>query len=69
MHDNKWLYAVRCFALPVEQVKWFDELTEEQKAQVRYHFGDGGVLEKFVYAVKRDGNLVSSRERMRPEWE
>ena len=61
-------YACRCFALPVEQVKWFDELTPAQVGQVAYHFGLP-YADKFAYAVKRDGALVSSRARLRPEWE
>mgnify|MGYP001610465843 CR=1 FL=1 len=52
--QRKEPYTNRCFALPVEQVK--------------YHFGLPGA-DHFVYAVKRDGDLVSSRERLRPEWE
>ena len=65
---QKWLYAEKCFALPVEQVRWFDELTPAQVGQVAYHFGLP-YADKFAYAVKRDGDLVSSRERLRPEWE
>lgn len=61
-------YATRLFGLPVEQVKFFDELTADQKGQVAYHFGLPGA-DHFVYAIKRDGDLVSSRERLRPEWE
>ena len=53
-------YADRCFGLPVEQVKFYDELTADQTAQVVYHFGRL-YADSFVYAVKRDGNLVSMR--------
>lgn len=64
---EKKLYADKCFALPVEQVKTFSELTTEQMAQVWYYFGNYNP-NGYVYAVKRDGNLVSMRERKRPEW-
>jgi len=60
-------YADKCFGLPVEQVKYFEELTEDQQAAARTRFGRLGV-ERYVYAVKRDGSLVANRERFRPEW-
>lgn len=63
----KSLYARGCFGLPVEQVKTFDELTELQQDEVYWRFGRQNP-DNFIYAVKRDGDLVSQRERKRPEW-
>lgn len=63
----KSLYAHQCFGLPVEQIKTFDELTEDQQQSVYWHFcrqNPGN----FIYAVKRSGDLVEHRERKRPEW-
>lgn len=65
--DQKQLYADKCFGLPIEQIKFFPELTTEQMAQVYFYFGNAGP-NNFVYAVKRDGNLVTKRERKRLEW-
>lgn len=64
---NKQLYADKCFGLPPEQIKAFDELTPEQQGRVHYFFGkcDTG---RFVYSVKKSGELIHNRERIRPEW-
>lgn len=67
--SNKPLYAGKCFGLPVEQVKDYDELSPEQLNQVYRHFGqDKKVNRRFVYAVKKNGDLVTMRERLRSEW-
>ncbi len=63
----KSLYARQCFGLPVEQVRFFDELTEVQQDEVYWHFGRQNPG-NYIYAVKRDGGLVEQRERKRPEW-
>lgn len=66
---NKQTYADRCFGLPVEQIREYDELTEEQLLQVYRHFGRHRLTNRgYVYAVRKDGNLVAMRERLRPEW-
>lgn len=57
------------FGLPAEQIRFFHELTDEQVQEVRYYFTAGLVdVDNWMYAVKCDGHLVSSRERRRPEW-
>lgn len=57
------------FGLPAEQIRFFHELTDEQVQEVRYYFTAGLVdVDNWMYAVRRDGHLVSSRERRRPEW-
>lgn len=54
----------RQFGLPVEQIKFFGELTLDQVEEVRYYFTAGLIdVDKWIYAVKRDGHLVSNRER------
>ncbi|MGH7273415.1 MAG: hypothetical protein ACREIQ_03000 [Nitrospiria bacterium] len=63
---NKQIYADRCFRLPVEQVKLYDELTPEQKE--RAHWFWGGIFTNFVYCIKKNGKLINNRERIRPEW-
>lgn len=64
---KKQPYADKCFGLSVEQIRFFAELTTEQITQVYYHFGNANP-NGFVYAVKKDGNLISMRERKRLEW-
>lgn len=64
----KKLYADRCFGLPVEQVKYYDELPPALKNRCQQLFGKTNVA-KFVYAIKKSGDdLVDRRERLRPEW-
>ena len=65
---NKQLYANKCFGLPVEQVKLFDELTSEQQERVFWFFGKANA-EQFVYCVKKTGELINNHERIRPEWQ
>lgn len=66
----KQMYADKCFGLPVDQIKNYDELTPEQLEQVYYHFGRHQQANQgYIYAIKKDGNLVVMRERKRPEWE
>jgi hypothetical protein len=59
MTNNTQHYAGK-FGLPVEQVKFYNELTTEQRERVAYRFG-GYRPDNHVYAVKRDGGLVSQR--------
>jgi hypothetical protein len=59
----KAFYA-RKLGLPEGQIRFFDELDEAQVAEVRQEFSAGLVsVDRYVYAVKRDGHLVSRRER------
>jgi hypothetical protein len=67
IESHREVYADQCFGLPVEQIKTLDELTEDQLAEVHWHFGRLN-LGDFVYAIKRSGDLVEQRERKRPEW-
>lgn len=65
MHDNSREYWARQFGLPVSQIHSYEELTAEQKGQAQYQFGAGTRgYENYIYAVKRDGSLVSRREPM-----
>lgn len=66
--NAKDFYATKCFALPPEQIRYYDELTTAQKGRCHYLFGKYNA-ENYVYAVKKDGGLVSNRECKRPEWE
>jgi hypothetical protein len=58
------------FGLPADQIRFFDELTESQVELVRRYFTAGLVnVEKYVYAVRRDGGLVARREKRNLLWE
>jgi len=66
MDRVKERYA-RLFGLPAEQIRFFGELTPAQVEEVRRHFTAGLVeVDRWVYAVKRDGHLVTNRERRQP---
>ena len=63
MNRVKYRYA-QLFGLPAEQIRFFGELTPGQVEEVRQHFTAGLVdVDRWVYAVKRDGHLVWNRER------
>lgn len=68
MSSAKYWYASVLFGLPESQIRYYGELPPAQKERCHYLFGKLG-CESYVYAVKRDGDLVTSRERLRPEWE
>lgn len=60
MDPIKAMYA-REFGLPPEQIRFFDELSEDQRKQVFWSFNINRPS-FYVYAVKRDGNLVWERK-------
>jgi hypothetical protein len=62
---TKYYYATKFFGLPTEQIKFYDELTSEQKAKVTWIF-NALKPDDYIYAVKRDGTLVSKREKRVP---
>lgn len=55
-------YYARLFGLPVDRIKFFDQLTIDQKNRVTYLFSSIGA-NKFVYAIKADGEMVWSRHK------
>jgi hypothetical protein len=57
----------REFGLPVEQMRFFAELTEAQQARVNDHFSLYRA-DEYIYAVKRDGGLVWRREALSNVW-
>lgn len=59
--DNVRRKAAAVMTLPVEQIRFYDELTAEQVAQVEYLFSHRG-NERYIYGVKRSGDVVSHRE-------
>ena len=59
MTQDKQPYA-RAFGLPVEQIRIFHELTTEQLNYARKEFSLYRAAD-YIYAVKRDGGLVSRR--------
>ncbi len=65
---NKKIYAVRCFGLPVEQIRLWSELSKSEQALVLYHFGNKQKNDRYVYAVKCGGGLAKRRELLRAEW-
>jgi hypothetical protein len=62
---DKNRYAAKFFGLPVEQVKFYSELTPEQKIKVAWIF-NALKPDDYIYAIKRDGTLVSKREKRVP---
>ena len=59
---NKEHAARKIFNVPVDQVKTYDELTPEQQAQAAYYFGEGARgYSAYLYAVKKNGDLVTDR--------
>lgn len=50
------------FGLPVEQIRYFEDLSLQQQDEVAYHFSAVDAS-KYIYAVKRDGHLVSIRHK------
>jgi len=59
---NKYYYATKLFGLPEGQIKFYNELTSEQQAKVAWTF-NALKPDDYIYAVKRDGALVSKREK------
>ena len=61
--DNVRDFYARKFGLPAEQIKLFEELEPDQVEDVRRLFSVGLIsVDRYVYAVKRDGGLVWRRE-------
>jgi len=59
----KSFYAKK-FGLPIEQIRFFGELTEEQKECATYQFGTGRAgYDAYIYAIKQSGGLVPRREK------
>jgi len=56
------------FGLPVEQIRHFDDLSPQQQDEVAYHFSTIDAS-KYIYAVKRDGHLVSIRHKRNYNYE
>lgn len=54
----------RILGLPAAQIRFFGELDEAQIDEVRHQFSVKLIgVDKWVYAVRRDGTLVPNRER------
>ena len=62
---NKYYYATKFFGLPEDQIKFYNELTSEQQAKVAWTF-NALKPDDYIYAVKRDGALISKREKRIP---
>ena len=54
--------AARAFVLPVEQIRYYDELNNDQRGSAAAKWGSVPSRSNYVYAVKRDGELVSDRK-------
>ena len=63
MTQQRERYA-QMFGLPVEQIRLFNELTPTQKNSVNWLFSLANT-NQYVYAVKKDGSLVSKREKLK----
>ena len=61
-------FYVRRFGLPEDRIKLFDELTGDQKVMVFWLF-NAIKPDDYVYAIKRNGGLVSRREKRDLEME
>lgn len=55
-------YYARLFGLAPDRIKLFTQLTTIQKNRVVYLFSSIGV-DRFVYAIKADGEMVWSRHK------
>ena len=55
------LFYARQFGLSVSQIKYYNELTDAQKLEVSRLFNNI-TPGNYIYAVKRDGNLVWERK-------
>ena len=62
--DRLKAHAARRFALPVDQVRYYGELTDEQRDIAARHWGKIPPYGDYVYAAKRDGGLVWDRYRV-----
>jgi hypothetical protein len=63
--------ASRQFGLPVDQMRYYNELTEREQAEAQKYWGKIPPYERFVYAAKRAGGLVWRRfsiERLGKPW-
>lgn len=67
MDQQKRERFARQFGLPVEQVKLFEELTQEQVDEVQRVYGTYHA-DLYVFAVKRDGGLVWNRYKIDDGW-
>jgi len=56
--------AARSFVLPVEQIRYYTELTGFQKIEAGRYWGTLPAYTNYIYAVKRDGSLVWDRKRI-----
>ena len=66
---SRQFYADVLFNLPVEQVKLFSELSDNQQRQAKQKFGPGRRgYESWMYVVKKNGDLVSLREPIEDGW-
>lgn len=59
--------AAAIFGLPVEQIRFYGELTELQSRWVTWTYNTIAP-DDYVYAVAVSHNMVPRRERIRPEW-
>lgn len=50
----------RLFGLPADKIRFFDDLTNEQVKEVDWGFSLMNA-DKYVYVLKTDGRLVSTR--------
>ena len=62
---NTYYYATKLFGLPEGQIKFYNELTQAQKDRVPWIF-NALKPDDYIYAIKRNGNLVSKREKRIP---
>ena len=63
MDQQKRERFARLFGLPVDQIRLFDELTEEQVDEVQQVYSLYNA-DAYVFAVKQDGGLVWNRYKI-----
>ena len=62
-NKNDW-EAAKCFGVPRLQVRYYDELSQEQCKEAARHWGKIPPYGDYVYAVGRDNELFSLRWRI-----
>lgn len=62
-------YANNLFALPVQQVKTWNELSDAQRQHARTLGSGQRGYDGYLYGIRKDGNLTGQREPVPADWD